>query len=134
MSLVSYEHRFLNAGWSYLDATDQQRIAAPSADASGYSIWLTPRWQHGSLPPAPASGQVRAWLEGLFRYDRLEPDQSTERVKERWISGIAYWPRMPSSRVTLALLLDYEQVRLPAITCPRWRPRSESCCTGHVNF
>jgi hypothetical protein len=111
VSLVSFEHRFLHAGWSYLDAVDQETLARPRIDASGHSIWFTPRWQHGSLPPAPASGQVRAWLEGLVRYDRLEPDQSTERVKDRWITGVAYWPRMPSSRVTLAALLNFEQVR-----------------------
>ena len=110
VSLVSFEHRFLNAGWTYLDAVDQETLAGPRIEGGGHSIWFTPRWQHGSLPPAPASGQVRAWLEGLFRYDRLEPDQSTEGVKERWITGIAYWPRMPSTRVTLAALLDYEQV------------------------
>ena len=88
----------------------QESLAKVRVESSGHSVWITPRWQHGTLPAAPASGQVRATIEGLFRHDRLEPDQGTEPVKERWISGVAYWPRMPSTRVTLAILLDYEQV------------------------
>jgi hypothetical protein len=119
VSLVSYEHRFVNAGWSYLDAADQESLTRTRIKSSGHSIWVTPRWQHGTLPPAPASGQVRAQLEGLFRYDRLEPNHSNDSVKERSITGIAYWPRMTNNRVTLALLLNYEQVKyqdyMPAV-------------------
>ena len=53
---------------------------------------------------------MRASLEGLFRYDRLEADQSNVSVKERWITGVAYWPRMTTPSVSSAFLLDYEQV------------------------
>ena len=38
-------------------------------------------------------------------------DQANESVKERWIAGVAYWPRMNTSSVSSAVLLDYEQVR-----------------------
>lgn len=80
-------------------------------DANGNSFWFTPRWAHGTLRPTPATGQVRASLEGLFRYDRLEPDQRNSSHKERIVAGVAYWPRMTNSRVSTAVLLDYEEVR-----------------------
>jgi hypothetical protein len=111
VSLVTYEHRFVNIGWSYLDATDQTLSASPEVDANGHSFWFTPRWAHGTLRPTPATGQVRASLEGLFRYDRLEPDQGNSSHKERIVAGVAYWPRMTNSRVSTAVLLDYEEVR-----------------------
>jgi hypothetical protein len=108
VSLVSYEHRYVNAGWVYLDAADQPNLTEDRIKARGHSIWVTPRWLHGQLPP---SGQVRASLEGLFRFDRLEPNHTNQSVKERWIVGVAYWPRMVAASVTSAFLLDYEQVR-----------------------
>jgi hypothetical protein len=111
VSLTTFEHRYVHAGWVYLDATDQTNLAQPKVDSSGHSFWITPRWAHGALRPTPVTGQVRASLEGLFRYDRLEPDQSNASVKERWIVGVAYWPRMTTGSVTAAVLLDYEQVR-----------------------
>jgi hypothetical protein len=111
VSLVSFEHRFVHAGWSHLDAADQLSVRQSATDAGGDSFWITPRWAHGSLRPAPATGQVRASLEGLFRYDRLEPNQQNQSVKERWITGVAYWPRMTNASVSSAILLDFEQVR-----------------------
>jgi hypothetical protein len=111
VSLVSYEHRYVNAGWVYLDAADQPNLTEDRAKARGHSIWVTPRWPHGTLPPSPPSGQVRASLEGLVRFDRLEPNHTDQSVKERWIAGVAYWPRMVAASVTSAFLLDFEQVR-----------------------
>ena len=111
VTLASFEHRYVNAGWVYLDAADQSSVAEAEIDSSGHSFWITPRWPHGDLRPAPASGQVRASLEGLLRFDRLEPNRNDGSVKERWIGGLAYWPRMTNASVTSAVLLDYEQVR-----------------------
>jgi hypothetical protein len=110
VSMATFEHRFVNVGWVYLDATDQTNLTQPKVDSSGHSIWIIPRWAHGELRPTPTTGQVRASLEGLFRYDRLEPDQANQSVKERWIGGVAYWPRMTTGSVSSAFLLDYEQV------------------------
>ena len=46
-----------------------------------------------------------------MRYDRLEPNERNDSKKERWIGGIAYWPKVTVATVSSAILLDYEQVR-----------------------
>jgi hypothetical protein len=110
VSLVSFEHRFMNVGWVYLDATDQTTTTAAKVDSSGISLWCTPRLPLGTVLPSSPAGQVRASLEGLIRYDRLEPDRDKASVKERWIAGLAYWPRMNVASVSSAVMLDYEHV------------------------
>jgi hypothetical protein len=114
VSLVTFEHRFLNAAWVHLEAADQTTRAAARVESRGDSIWITPRLPLGTVQPSAPRGQVRASLEGLFRYDRLEPDEREARVKQRWIAGVAYWPRMNVASVTAAFLLDYEHVRYEA--------------------
>jgi len=118
IALASFEHRFLNAGWQYLDATDRATRAAPEIASSGFSAWATPRIQVGAVPVAPPAGATRASLEGLFRYDHLEPDQRSRSVKDRWITGAAYWPSMRAPGVSAAFLLDYEQVRYRQFAAP----------------
>jgi hypothetical protein len=110
VGLLTFEHRFVNVAWSILDAADQPSATAPRIHSRGQSLWITPRLPLGELPVAPPAGVVRATLEGLFRFDRLEPDRNTERLKQRWIAGAAYWPRMRSSSIAAAFLLDYEHV------------------------
>lgn len=119
VSLVSFEHRYVNAGWVYLDATDQPTLAQAKVNSSGHSLWFTPRWPVGQLPASPPAGHVQASLEGLFRFDRLEPNHDHPSVKERWIVGAAYWPRMVAAGVSSAFLLDYEQVRSRDFALPR---------------
>ncbi len=111
VSLTSFEHRYVNAGWVYLDATDRTSLADARIGSSGQSFWVTPRWPHGALLPSPATGQVRASLEGLLRFDRLEPNHDIRSVQERWIGGVAYWPRMTNASLSSAILLDYDEVR-----------------------
>ena len=111
IALASFEHRFVNAGWEYLDAADQSSRSLAKVNSSGYSVWATPRVLLGSLPVAPPAGVVRASLEGLFRFDKLNPDEANDSVKNRWIAGVAYWPSMRVSTVSAAFLLDFEQVR-----------------------
>ena len=96
-TIVSYEHKYVNAAWVYLDAKDQLTRTATAVDAKGQSFWITPRSTFG--------------LEGLLRYDRLEPNERNDSKKERWIGGIAYWPKVTVATVSSAILLDYEQVR-----------------------
>lgn len=98
VSMVSFEHRYLNAAWVYLDAADQTSVNLAKTDSTGHSVWLIPRSPTG--------------FEGLFRYDRLEQTQNTnETKKERVIAGIAYWPKFTVTSVTASFLLDFESVR-----------------------
>jgi len=119
VALATFEHRFVNMAWSWLDAVDQATPAAPRVPARGQSFWITPRLPLGAPPVAPPAGVVRASLEGLFRYDRLEPDRDGPRRKQRWIAGAAYWPRVRSASYSAAFLLDYERVTYEHFDPPR---------------
>jgi hypothetical protein len=110
IGLVTFEHRVLSIGWSYLDTADQATPAAPRVAARGTAFWMTPRLPIGPPPVAPPAGMVRASLEGLFRYDWIEPNRSQPGDKQRWITGVAYWPAMRSSSYSAAFMLDYERV------------------------
>jgi hypothetical protein len=110
VSLVTYEHRFVNAGWVHLDASDRKTSADRHVTSSGHSFWITPRVLLGIPPTAPPTAVTRASVEGLLRYDRLEPDRDTESAKQRFIAGVAYWPRFLTASVSAALLVDYERV------------------------
>ena len=91
---LNFEHRFVNAGFEYLDTADRTSITKPEVDGQGYSIWLTPKSSMG--------------LEALLRYDRLTPNTSVKSQKRnRTIVGVAYWfPHQGT--VSSALLLDYD--------------------------
>ena len=91
-----YEHKLANAYFSYLKATDQTSIRNPEVNADGFSFWVTPKTTLG--------------FEGLFRYDRLNPTEVNDSRKSRVLAGIAYWPKMPTTAVTSAILFDVEQV------------------------
>jgi len=107
---LTFEHRFVNMAWMMFDAVDQASPSAPRIPARGQSFWITPRMPLGPPPVAPPAGVVRASLEGLFRYDRLEPNRDLAGLKQRWIAGVAYWPRMRSASYSAAFMLDYEHV------------------------
>jgi hypothetical protein len=109
VELITFEHRYLNVAWSHLDTVDQANITAPRVAGSGQSFWITPRLPLGELPVAPPAGVVRATLEGLLRFDRMQPNDDRQSVERRWIGGVAYWPRMRSTTVIAAFLLDYER-------------------------
>ena len=93
---LTFEHKYLNASFDYLSATDQTSAAKTAVDSHGYSFWVTPRSPKG-------------W-EGLFRYDWLEPNEDVSGKKDRFIGGVAYWfPHQ--GNVSTSLLLDYEEVK-----------------------
>ena len=95
IAAVTFEHKYVNAAFDYMAATDQVRAGAAEVDARGYSAWVTPRTATG-------------W-EGLLRYDRLEPDTTRDARKSRTIAGISYWFPTAGSATT-ALLFNVEQV------------------------
>ena len=44
MGNVTYEHKYLNAGFDYLDADDQALGDDRQHLGNGYSFWATPRY------------------------------------------------------------------------------------------
>jgi hypothetical protein len=93
---VTFEHKYVNAGFEYLDATDQPSTATARVHGAGWSLWATPRTTRG--------------FEALLRYDRLKPDTSVDARKSRTILGVAYWFKTIAASAQAALLADYEQV------------------------
>jgi hypothetical protein len=93
---VTFEHPHLNAGFEYIDAKDRTSTAARELHARGWSTFVVPRTSIG--------------LEGLFRYDSLEPDRdANDSRKTRTIAGIAKWFQFKPG-ITAAALIDYERV------------------------
>jgi hypothetical protein len=115
---VTFEHKYLNASFDYLAATDQTSATKTPVDSHGYSVWATPRAPNG--------------LEGLFRYDWLEPDTDVSGKKGRFIGGVAYWfPHQ--GNVSTSLLLDYEEVTFSDFATPQPTQRRYAL-HGLVNF
>ena len=98
VAAVTFEHQYVNAAFNYLWTKDQTRITAPEVEGRGWSVWATPKGN------ATSTG-----LEGLIRYDRLEPNRSQPGVRGRFIAGAAYWfPHQ--GNVTSAVMFDFENV------------------------
>jgi hypothetical protein len=102
---TTFEHKYVNAGFDYLNAEDQTRAALAKVKAEGVSFWVTPRTTFG--------------LEGLFRYDSTKPNKTVDARRKRTIAGVAYWfPHQGT--VSTAILLDYEQYEFDkALNQPR---------------
>jgi hypothetical protein len=95
---VTYEHKYLNAGFDAIDAHDQTSITKANVEAKGWSFWATPK-----APRADGSS-----LELLLRYDRLVPSQAAvDQTRQRTIAGVAYWFRTQGS-IQSAVLVDYD--------------------------
>ena len=93
---ITFEHKYVNAGFDYLKAKDQVNATADEIHGEGWSAWVTPRTKFG--------------LEGLLRYDDLRPNETSEFHKKRGIAGVSYW--LPAMKgVSSAILLDYETVK-----------------------
>jgi hypothetical protein len=97
IAAANFESAYLNLGFEYLSATDQQRAAAAKVDGRGFSTWITPKAPSGI-----------GW-GGLLRFDHLEPNTDTDATRNRTIAGISYWfPHQGS--VATVLLFDVENV------------------------
>ncbi|MGE5244946.1 MAG: hypothetical protein ACM3SQ_12025 [Betaproteobacteria bacterium] len=99
---TSFEHKYVNAAFDYLDTHDQKSVTAINAHGHGYSFWITPRTTVG--------------LEGLIRYDHYIPNTSFDnQVHKRTIVGVAYWfPH--KGNVSAAFLVDYDDAKYENIT------------------
>ena len=137
MGNVTYEHKFVNAGFDYLDADDQALPTTANIPANGYSIWATPRYpfENGS-----------SW-EALIRYDHWTPNTTdalapastapvfgstrfSDQHQNRTIFGIAYWfPHQ--GNVSAAILIDYDAQSFDNITAPETKAVS---IHGLLNF
>jgi hypothetical protein len=101
---VTFEHKYLNASFDYLAATDQSSATKTSVDSHGFSVWAIPRAPNG-------------W-EGLIRYDHLEPNTSLSGIRKRVIGGVAYWfPHQGT--VNTALLFDVDQATFDNFVVPQ---------------
>jgi hypothetical protein len=98
---ATFEHKYANAGFDWLDAKDQTSVKNPELHGQGWSLWATPKFR-----PLDES---KSGFEALLRYDDLKPNKDVSAHKKRTIAGLAYWfplLRGPSA----ALLLDLEKV------------------------
>ena len=101
---VTFEHKYVNAAFQYLDTRDQTSATKQPVDAHGYSVWATPRTTKG-------------W-EGLLRFDYLEPTEGVKGKRDRFIGGIAYWfPHQGT--VSGSLLLDVDQTKFHDFAVPQ---------------
>ena len=137
MGNLTYEHKFLNMGFDYLNAKDQTLPTVASIEGNGYSIWATPRYQFES----------QASWEALLRYDHWTPNTASlpapvatspvpgvtlleDQHQNRYIFGVAYWfPHQ--GNVSAAILLDYDAQSFDNITTPETKAVS---IHGLLNF
>lgn len=116
--LATFEHPFVNAGFEYLTTKDRTSVTKSTLDGKGWSIWATPKTGIG-------------W-EALLRYDRFEPDKTTNRLRERKIGGVAYWfPHQ--GNVSTALLFDVDDATFSHFPSPQPTQR-RFAVHGLVNF
>jgi hypothetical protein len=126
---TTYEHKYFNLGYDYLNGQDQQNtIKNPNLDSRGWSFWVTPFFHE------KGNG-----LEALLRVDRFTPDNTTpantSQQKQRFIGGLAYWFPHPGGAATAAVLLDYEQVKFDQFPdAPANAQQKRIAVHGLINF
>jgi hypothetical protein len=100
---ATFENRYLNLGLELVRAQDKLSglPGAASVRSRGWSAFLNPRTAFG--------------LEGLFRYDHYQPNQTADARKREIIVGVAYWFAVQKAPLAAALLADTDQVDYDAI-------------------
>jgi hypothetical protein len=119
---VTFEHKYINAGYDYIKAHDQTAVAAPDVAASGWSFWATPKkpFDNGSS------------VEVLLRYDHLQPNTVVPADRTRTIAGLAYWfPHQGT--VSTARMLDNDGQTFNNFT-PAQPAQKQFAVHGLVNF
>jgi hypothetical protein len=97
---LTYEHRYANAAFEYLRASDRPNADAATIEADGYSAWFTPKTPFG--------------VEGLMRFDSLRPNMNSDARRSRTILGASYWFKTMKAPLAAAILAEYEIVRYDA--------------------
>jgi hypothetical protein len=102
---VTYEHPRVNAGLDVVRAKDQTSATKPEVEASGWSVWATPKLGTKGF-------------ELFLRHDDYKPNKDIASQKQkRNIAGLAYWfPNL--QKVTAALMLDYDSLDRTGLTPP----------------
>ncbi len=108
---VTFEHKYVNGGFEYLDARDTSSVRKPAVKAEGWTVWVTPKTTIG--------------LEGIFRYDEFKPNKAVDARKGRTLVGVSYWFKVQKSPLAAAILADYEQVRYDTLLKKRDEKRFE---------
>ena len=121
---VTFEHKYVNALYSYLSARDQTSAANPEKDAHGWWAYINPKMPIASKPGSS--------LEALLRIDRLEPDKRfSDQKRNREIFGVAYWfPHQGG--VTSALMLDVDNTTFDNL--PNSPTQRKIAVHGLINF
>jgi len=119
---VTFESKYLNAGFDAIKAHDQPSIKVADVESSGWSWWATPRYQYES---------TASW-ELLLRYDHLQPNAVVPADRTRTIVGAAYWFRNLGPTQT-ALLLDYDGQTFHNFT-PSLPAQKKIAVHGLINF
>jgi hypothetical protein len=101
---TTFEHPYVNFGFTYLEATNQASPGAAEVRPRDVSLWVTPRTPFG--------------LEALIRYDELKPNKDLDQKQKRTIVGVAYWINFGHGIVT-ALMADYTQEKFDSFTPTR---------------
>jgi hypothetical protein len=94
---ITYESKYLNAGFDSIKAHDQISVRTADVETSGWSWWATPRLPFVST----------ASLEALLRYDHLQPNDVNPADRTRTIVGGAYWFKNQGT-YQCALMVDYD--------------------------
>ncbi|MBK5257663.1 MAG: hypothetical protein JJE39_16690, partial [Vicinamibacteria bacterium] len=95
-----FEHPRVNLGVNYITATDQTSVRAPRVDSGGYSAWIQPRTKMG--------------LEGVLRFDNVNPNKLRDARKKRSLMGVSYWLKTQGS-AQVALFASIEKVNYDAL-------------------
>jgi hypothetical protein len=97
---ITFEHKYVNAAFEYLDAKDNSSASKPLVKSEGWSLWATPK--------------TRIGIEGLFRHDDFKPNKSVDAKKSRTLIGVSYWFKTTRAGLAAAILADYEEVKYDA--------------------
>jgi hypothetical protein len=107
---TTFEHRYINLGIDYINATDQSSATKAEVKANGWSFWVTPRTKFG--------------LEALIRHDDLKPNKAIDARRNRTIAGLSYWFR-DKAPLAACLLADVEQVKYDTLLAKPTEKRFE---------